>query len=126
MSGRVKKMRAYKVARQRRPISPDLFQTALQTALQAIPGMCGYYWRKTFCARGHPSVHIVVLLGYGFESDVAVEATVAILYRDLDELFDNMAVFVTHSSTVFWTMRELLRVPDNDDDCNDVVDSVAA
>ena len=109
MSGRVKKLRAYKLARQRRPMSPDMFQTALQSALQAIPGMCGYYWRKTFCARGHPSVHIVVLLGYGFESAVAVDATVAMLYRDLDDLFDNMAVFVTHSSNVFWSMRELLR-----------------
>ena len=109
MSGRVKKMRAYKVARPRRDMSQDLFQAALQTALQAIPGMCAYYWRKNFCARGHPSVHIVVLLGYGFESDVAVEATVAMLYRDLGELFHNMAVFVTHNSNVFWSMRELLR-----------------
>ena len=109
MSGRVKKMRAYKVARPRRDMSQDLFQAALQTALQAIPGMCAYYWRKNFCARGHPSVHIVVLLGYGFESAVAVDATVAMLYRDLDDLFDNMAVFVTHSSNVFWSMRELLR-----------------
>ena len=106
MSGRVKKMRAYKVVRQRRDMSPDLIQTALQTALQAIPGMCGYYWRKSFCKRGHPSVYIIVLLGYGFESGVAAQATVEILYRELDELFENMAVFVTHSSTAFWTIRE--------------------
>jgi hypothetical protein len=99
-------MRAYKVARQRREMSPDQYQTALQTALQAIPGICGYYWRKSFCKRGHPSVHIIVLLGYSIESHVAAEATVEMLYRELDELFVNMAVFVTHSSSAFWTMRE--------------------
>jgi hypothetical protein len=86
-------------------MSPDQYQTALQTALQAIPGMCGYFWRKIFCSRGHPSVFIVVRLGSGYETVDAAEATVTVLERDLEDMFVNMTVIVTHSSRSFWTLR---------------------
>lgn len=59
----LKIMRAYKVARQRRPMSPDQYQSALKAALDAVPGLRGYHWRKTFCKRGDASVSIIVLLG---------------------------------------------------------------
>ena len=110
MGGRIKKIpkRAYKVARQRREMSPDQYQIALQTALQAIPGICGYYWRKSFCTRGDPSVRIIVMLGYGMETAAAAEAAVEILHRELDDMFANMSVVVTVSSTVFWTLREFI------------------
>lgn len=98
-------MRACKVARQRRDMSPDQYQTALQTALQAIPGMCGYFWRKIFCSRGLPSVFIVVQLGWGYATSDAAEATVEMLKRDLDDMFVNMTVIVTHSCRAFWTLR---------------------
>ncbi len=98
-------MRAYKVARQRRPMSPDQYQTALKAALDSIPGVRGYHWRQTFCNRGLPSVRIIVLLGFGFRTAAAAEAAVRLLFRDLEDMFSNMAVIVTHSDTSFWSMR---------------------
>jgi hypothetical protein len=86
-------------------MSPDQYQTAMQTALQAIPGMCGYFWRKIFCSCGHPSVFIVVQLGWGYETVDAAEATVEVLKRDLEEMFVSMTVIVTHSSRAYWTWR---------------------
>jgi hypothetical protein len=101
-------MRACQVARQRRDMSVDHYQTALQSALQAIPGMCGYYWRHIFTNRGLPSVIIIVQLGRGYEAVDAAEASVAVLKRDLAVMFldmDNMFVVVTHCSRSFRSLR---------------------
>ncbi len=101
----LKIMRAYKVARQRRPMSPDQYQSALKAALDAVPGLRGYHWRKTFCQRGHASVSIIVLLGYGFETAAAAEAATQLLLRELEDMFSNMSVVVTHSRRSFFNMR---------------------
>ena len=98
-------MRACQVARQRRDMSADHYQTALQSALQAIPGMCGYYWRHIFTNRGLPSVIIIVQLGRSYEAVDAAEATVAVLKRDLAAMFLDMFVVVTHCSRTFRTLR---------------------
>jgi hypothetical protein len=110
MTGGVKYMRALKVARSRREMSPDQFQMALHTALMAIPGMSSYGWRKSFCNRGHPSVRIVVLLGCGYRTAAAVQAVQSELYQQLHDMFALMCIVVTHNSRVFrtltkWTMR---------------------
>jgi hypothetical protein len=105
----LKIMRAYKVARHRREMSPDQYQSALKDALDTVPGLCGYYWRKTFCNRGHASVSIIVLLGYGFATAAAAEAAVQLLYRELEDMFCNMSVIVTHSARLFWCQRGLWR-----------------
>jgi hypothetical protein len=81
------------------------YQSALNTALLNVPGLCGYYWRKTFCNRGHPSVNIVALLGNGFETAAAAEAAVQLLYRELEGMFCTMTVVVTHSERSFWSRR---------------------
>jgi hypothetical protein len=101
----LKIMRAYKVARQRRPMSPAQYQSALKAALDTIPGICGYHWRKIFCNRGHASVSIIVLLGCGFRTAAAAEAAVKLMFRELEDMFSNMAVVVTYSSRSFWNMR---------------------
>jgi hypothetical protein len=85
-------------------MSPEKIM-ALRAALQAIPGMCSYYWQKIFCDRGHPSVHIIVCLGYGFEHDDAAEVAIEMLKRDMEGIFVNMTVIVTHSEKSFWTLR---------------------
>ncbi len=107
----LKIMRAYKVARQRRPMSPDQYQLALKAALDAVPGLRGYHWRKTFCKRGYASVSIIVLLGYGFETAAAAEAAKQLLLRELEDMFCNMSVVVTHKQRYFWNMRAEISPP---------------
>jgi hypothetical protein len=88
-------------------------QIVLKAALEKIPGMCGYYYQKTFCSRGHPSVIIIVLLEKGCNTAAAAEAALAKL-REIAGIFCNMAVFLTDSDRSFWKMRAALR-PDSAD-----------
>jgi hypothetical protein len=84
----------------------------LKATLEQIPGVCGYYYQKTFCNRGHPSVIVIVtLLGYGFNTAAAAEAALEKL-RCIAGMFCNMAVVVTASDRSFWKMRAAIR-PDS-------------
>jgi hypothetical protein len=83
-----------------------MYQTALQIAILKIPGITGYYWRKTFCQRGDPSVRIIILLGSGCKTAAATHAAIDVLYRELEDIMVNMFVVVTHSRRAFWSMRE--------------------
>ena len=86
-------------------------QIVLKVVLEKITGMCGYYYQKTFSNHGHPSVIIIVLLGYGFNTAAAAEAALEKL-RCIAGMFCNMAVVVTVSDRSFWTMRAAIR-PDS-------------
>jgi hypothetical protein len=84
-------------------------QIVLKATLEQIPGVCGYYYQKTFCNRGHPSVIVIVLLG--FNTAAAAEAALKKL-RSIAGMFCNMAVVVTASDRSFWKMRAAIR-PDS-------------
>ena len=84
-------------------------QIVLKVVLEKITGMCGYYYQKTFCNHGHPSVIIIVLLGYGFNTAAAAEAALEKL-RCIAGMFCNMAVVVTARDRSVWTMRAAIRL----------------
>jgi hypothetical protein len=97
-------LRAHKVARKRRAMSPDYLQVALQTALKKVRGMCSYHWRKNFCRRGYPSVYIVIQLGYLYDNAAAAQDAVDALTRELDDIVSNLTIIVTYCDTAFWTL----------------------
>ena len=94
-------MRARKVARKRRSMSPDYLQVALQSALEKVRGICGYHWRKKFCQRGHPSVYIVIQLGHLFDNAAAAEAAMHVLKHELEEFVTSWTIIVTFTQEHF-------------------------
>jgi hypothetical protein len=95
VSGRI--MRAVKVARRRRDLSPDQYYYALHAALQMV--LFKGYQLRTTVFRGCPSLRIVVLL----RRTAALDDAVAIVLRELEE-FGNVQLFVTHRSRAFYRM----------------------
>ena len=79
--------------------------SAVTAALKIIPGIRSYYWRETFCKRGHPSVKILVLLGNGYETAAAAEAAENLLYRELNGMFCSVVVVVTITDRSFVASR---------------------
>jgi hypothetical protein len=88
-------------------VMPDQIQTALRSALQQVPGMVSYYWRKTFSNRGHPTIRIIIQLGYGFNTFAASHAAIDVLHREMDDTMVNMFAVVTNNSRTFWSLREM-------------------
>ncbi len=103
MVGGLKKMRAVKVARRRRDLSPDLYYYAVHAALAKIQWR-SYQLRTTITVRGDPSVHVVLLL----PRTTAIGAAVAILLHEIEE-FGNVQLFVTCSSSKFYSMCSMLQ-----------------
>ena len=81
------------------------YRSALMAALKIIPGIRSYYWRETFCKRGHPSVKILVLLGNGYQTAAAAEAAENLLYRELNGKFCSVVVVVTITDRSFVASR---------------------
>ena len=94
-------LRARKVARKRREMSPDYLQVALQSAMGKVRGICSYHWRKKFCQRGHPTVYIVIQLGYLFDNAAAAEAAIHVLKHELEEFVTSWTIIVTYSQATF-------------------------
>jgi hypothetical protein len=103
MFGGVKILRARKTARTRRPMSPDQYQIALQSTIEQIHGVCGYFWSKRYCPRGEPSVRIVIQLGYMCNAADA-QAAVDFIFQELDEMMATLHVVVTLSVSHFMLM----------------------
>jgi hypothetical protein len=100
----VRILRARKVARKRRDMSPDYLQVALQSALAKVRGMCSYHWRKKFCQRGYPSVYIVIQLGYLYDNAAAAKEAADVLTRELEIIVVDLTIIVTYTDTAFWTL----------------------
>jgi hypothetical protein len=109
MDRKLKLQRAEKRARQRRSMSPDQYQTALQTTLEQVPGKTAYHWHKTFDNHGHPSVRIIINLGYGFNTAAATETAMQILQQGLEDMMVTMNIIVTHSKSAFRLMCKMTR-----------------
>ena len=73
----VRVMRYRALARQRRAMSPDLQQVALQTTLSSMVGVCGWHCHKIFPSGNFASVRVVILLDCGFDNDAAARAAAA-------------------------------------------------
>ena len=104
MGRSVRIVRARKVARKRRDMSPDYLQVALQSALAKVRGMCSYHWRKKFCQRGYPSVYIVIQLGYLYDNAAAAKEAADVLTRELEIIVVDLTIIVTYTDTAFWTL----------------------
>jgi hypothetical protein len=102
MTRGVRVLRAWKVARQRRAMSPDYLQVALQSALGKVRGMCKYHWRKKFCERGYPSVSIVIQLRHLYDNTAAADAAVHVLSQDLEDVVSSLSIIVTFCDAAFW------------------------
>ena len=98
----VRIVRARKVARKRRDMSPDYLQVALQSALAKVRGMCSYHWRKKFCQRGYPSVYIQ--LGYLYDNAAAAKEAADVLTRELEIIVVDLTIIVTYTDTAFWSL----------------------
>ena len=109
MKRTLKLQRPVRVARQRRDHSPDMFHHVIQSALQQIPGITAYRWRKKWPVRGDPFLRIVVQLGHGYNTAAAIAAAVDTLVREIDLAVD-MQIFVTACYCAFWA----LAFPDDD------------
>jgi hypothetical protein len=96
-------VRAQKVPRKRRDMSPDYLQVALQSALEKVRGMCSYHWRKKFCQLGYPSVYIVMQLGHLYDNAAAAEEAVDVLTRELESIVVDLTIIATYCDTAFWT-----------------------
>jgi hypothetical protein len=103
MKRSLKLQRAVRVARQRRDNSPDMFHHVIQSALQQIPGITAYRWRKKWAVRGDPFLRIVVHLGHGYNTEAAIAAAVDTLVREID-LVEDMQIFVTACYCAFWAL----------------------
>ena len=103
MIRKLTKLRAVRVARQRRDNSPDMFYHVIQSALQQIPGITAYSWRKKWPVRGDPFLRIVVHLGHGYDTAAAIAAAVDTLDRGIDLAVD-MQIFVTACYCAFWAL----------------------
>ena len=97
-------MRARKVARKRRAMSPDYLQVALQSALEKVRGICAYHWRKKFCQRGHPSVYIVIQLGHLFDNAAGADAAMHVLKHELEECVTSWTIIVTFTQEHFFAL----------------------
>jgi hypothetical protein len=97
-------MRARKVARKRRAMSPDYLQVALQSALEKVRGICSYHWRKKFCQRGHPSVYIVIQLGHLLNNAAGAEAAMHVLKHELEEFVTSWTIIVTFTQEHFFAL----------------------
>lgn len=95
-------MRARKQARQRRAMSPDQYQIALQWTLTSMRGISAYHWCKTYSKFGYPSVRVVVLLGRGFDNAAAAKEAVDYLIHELDDKTEALSIVVTHCDAAFW------------------------
>jgi hypothetical protein len=104
MTGGVPIMRARKVARKRRAMSPDYLQVALASALAKVRGMCSYHWRKKFSERGYPnaSVYIVIQLGYLSDNAAAAQAAVHVLTQELEDVVSDLTIIVALCDAAFW------------------------
>jgi len=103
MKRKLTKQRAVKVARQRRDNSPDMFHHVIQSAMQQIPGITAYRWRKKWPVRGDPFLRIVVHLGHGYNTKAAIAAAVDTLVREID-VVEDMQIFVTACYCAFWAL----------------------
>ena len=102
MVGGLRKMRAVKVARRRRDLSPDQYYYAVHAALARIQWR-SYQLRTTITVRGDISVRVVLLLPRA----TARGAAAAILLREIEE-FGNVQLFVTCSSSNFYSMCSMV------------------
>jgi hypothetical protein len=100
MIRKLTKLRAARVARQRRDSSPDMFHHVIQSALLKIPGITAYRWRKKWPVRGDPFLRIVVQLGHGYNTAAAIAAAVDTLQREID-LIEDMQIVVTRCACAF-------------------------
>ncbi len=103
MIRKLTKLRAVRVARQRRDNSPDMFHHVIQSALQQIPGITAYRWRKKWPVRGDTFLRIVVHLGHGYGTEAAIAAAVDTLVHEID-LAADMQIYVTVCYCAFWAL----------------------
>ena len=109
MKRTLKLQRAVRVARQRRGNSPDMFHHVIQSALQQIPGITAYRWRKKWAVRCDPFLRIIVHLGHGYDTQAAIATAVDTLVREIDLAVD-VHIYVTACYCAFWA----LAFPDDD------------
>jgi len=109
MTRKLKYLRAVKRARQRRSMSPDQYQTALQTILERVPGKTGYHWRKTMDNHGHPSVRIIINLGHRYNTATAIETAIQTVQQGLEDMMVNMTIIITHCGRDFRRMCQMPR-----------------
>jgi len=107
---RLSKMRALKVARQRRDRSPDQYWYVMQAFLSTF-SCPSYRYQYAFSQRGYPSLHIAVLLDEAADADAAVDN----LLRHFDD-FDDVSVFATQSQRDFYALCFFAAAVVNHDD----------
>jgi hypothetical protein len=100
--------RVQKKVRQRRAMSPDQYQIALQSILTSLRGKSAYHWRKTYSRFGYPSVRVVILLGCGFDNAAAARAAVDYLNHELDDMVEHLSIVVTYCDATFWQFVHVL------------------
>jgi hypothetical protein len=121
----VRVMRYRALARQRRAMSPDLQQVALQTTLSSMVGVCGWHCHKIFPSGNFASVRVVILLDCGFDNDAAARAAVDYVLQELEDVVEVVSVVVTFCDYAFLQCVHADDDDDYDDDNNDI-DGVAS
>ncbi len=109
-------MRALKLARQRRDLSPDQYRFALHSTIAlnnlTFKGMAAFRLRTMHSKRGYPSLQIIILLD---NSSAAAEA-VELLSLEFTEI-DNLYIIVTYCDRTFWSICSIDETDRPNSDC---------